>query len=66
MRIPNSTLVFTDTTDLLTITVGKTSKYYAFGGKSKILFIYDQTSNKIMGYFNNFNSTINSVRLSAD
>jgi len=66
LRIPNSTVEFTDSSDLLSISIGKTGKYYAFGGKTKNLFIYDQTSNKIVAFFNNFANTINSVRLSAD
>ena len=66
LRIPNSTVVFTDSNDLLTISIGKTGKYYAFGGKTKNLFIYNQSNDKIIAYFNNFNNTINSVRLSAD
>lgn len=66
LRIPNSTVVFTDSSDLLSISIGKTGKYYAFGGKTKNLFIYNQTTDKIVAFFNNFGSTINSVRLSAD
>lgn len=66
LRIPNSTVVFTDSNDLLSISIGKTGKYYAFGGKTKKLFIYNQTNDTIVALFNNFANTINSVRLSAD
>lgn len=66
LRISNSTLIFTDTSDLLTISIGKMGEYYTFGGKTKNLFIYNQTNNKLIAYFNNFNNTINSARLSAD
>jgi WD40 repeat protein len=58
--------IYLDSDDLLTVSFGKQGKYYAFGGKTLTLFIYDQTVNTIVAKFNNFKFKINSVKFSKD
>ena len=50
---------------LNSISVGKTSKYTAFGGVSKVLYIYDQAPTpNLVAKFPGFATNINSVRIS--
>lgn len=58
--------IYLDGDDLFTVSFGKQGKYYAFGGKTLTLFIYDQTTNAIVAKFNNFKFNINSIKLSKD
>ncbi len=58
--------IYTDSSDILTVSFGKQGKYYAFGGRTLTLFIYNQTTNVIVAKFSNFKNNINSIKLNKD
>lgn len=58
LRLANSTILFDDSDDLLTISIGRMGNYYAIGGKTKTLFVYEQSTNKVVAKFNNFKDSI--------
>lgn len=42
----NLSIIITDSSDVRTVSMGKMGKNYAIGGSSKILRIYNQSSNQ--------------------
>lgn len=54
VRIDNVSTIITVSGALNTISFGKQGRHFAFGGTSKILFIYNQTNNRMIAKFNNF------------
>lgn len=65
-RIDHASTIIGDSDDINTVSVGRQGRYYAFGGKTKILRIYNQTTNTLVAKFNNFKNTINSIKFSND
>lgn len=62
----NTSVVLSDTDDIMTVSMGKEGRHFAYGGKTKTLFICNQTNNNLLAKFRDFRNTINSVKLSKD